>query len=207
MTQLRPEALVVTCRPNSFQLAQRRLTSGDTTTSALTIHPFRLAFPIIPYHLRLGVQPTFIPFATSHPGTLIVSLSVADKHGESPNLASFWVAISICILTFKTRVNSSLTWAAALEAMDAMTRIRRYVPTRFVYYTTSAETIFLSSEGQAQVRTSPTTYHSSWKEEAQGCRPKHCLQAPRYLPYIAMQAPISSHAACSRPPAVRRRVR
>jgi hypothetical protein len=48
MTQLRPEAYVVTCGPNSFQLAQR-LTSGDTT-SALIIHPFRLAFSIIHYH-------------------------------------------------------------------------------------------------------------------------------------------------------------
>lgn len=145
MTQWRPEAWIVTCGPNSFQLAQR-LTFGDTTTSALTIHPFRLVFSIIQYQLKARDSPYFSFICNFTLGILIVSLSVADKHGECPNLASLWQAISISILTFKTRVNSSLTWAAALEAMVAMTRIRRYVPTRF-YCTTSAETIFLSLEG------------------------------------------------------------
>jgi hypothetical protein len=57
---------------------------------------------------------------------------VADKHGESLNFLSPSVN-HLNKLTFETRVNNNLTWAAAPVAMDVMTRIRRYDLNRFSF--------------------------------------------------------------------------
>lgn len=70
------------------------------------------------------------------------------------------------------------------DGRDEKDKKVRIFPILWALSMISSETV--PAEGQAEIRAPAATYNPYRQEEAQGCRPKHCFQAARYLPDLEM---------------------